>query len=96
MITICTIDYFHGSCLDICHSSLKAVLLTLNLFLDIKFGLFESGQHSTDGSCNNALVYYTEDLLWDGKDCALNSMCCEQNHPPWFLQVSTSAYQMIT
>ena len=29
-------------------------------------------------------TYYSDDPLWDGKGCGLNSTCCEFNTPPWF------------
>ena len=39
-------------------------------------------------------VLYPDDPLWDGRDCAPTSTCCEFNDPPWFCkaldQVSSS------
>ena len=29
---------------------------------------------------------YSNDTLWDGKDCAATSKCCAQNNPPYFMR----------
>ena len=29
---------------------------------------------------------YTEDVLWDGKDCGVNNNCCAQLGLPWFFR----------
>ena len=45
----------------------------------------ESGRHGAGGSCfNGLLIYFPDDPLWDGQNCAPSSTCCELNNPPWF------------
>ena len=34
-------------------------------------------------------VYYTDNLLWDGKGCGPTSSCCTWRDPPWFCKVLT-------
>ena len=29
-------------------------------------------------------MFYPNDVLWDGQDCSLSSMCCQLNNLPWF------------
>ena len=41
----------------------------------------ESGLHSI---WNHDFVFYPNDVLWDGQNCASNSTCCQLNYPPWF------------
>ena len=36
------------------------------------------------GPGHNFTRYYTDDPLWDGQGCGVNSTCCEFNTPPWF------------
>ena len=45
----------------------------------------ESGHHSANGFCfGGYTIYYSDDPLWDGQNCAPSSTCCELNNPPWF------------
>ena len=30
------------------------------------------------------LVFFPDDVLWEGQDCTSTSTCCEFNNPPWF------------
>ena len=48
----------------------------------------ESGLHS---EWNHDFVFYPNDVLWDGQDCAFNSTCCQLNNPPWFTKNLTTA-----
>ena len=41
----------------------------------------ESGLHS---AWNYQFILYSDDVLWDGKDCISTSTCCQFNNPPWF------------
>ena len=41
----------------------------------------ESGLNS---AWSNQHIFYPDDPLWDGQNCAENSTCCEFNNPPWF------------
>ena len=43
----------------------------------------ESGLHS-EGNLDIHLVFFPNDVLWDGQDCTSNSTCCQLNNPPWF------------
>ena len=43
----------------------------------------ESGLHS-EWNLDIHLVFYPNDVLWDGQDCTSNSTCCQLNNPPWF------------
>lgn len=44
---------------------------------------------STERAASN--VFYTNDPLWDGAGCGVNSTCCTFNNPPWFLKQLPSA-----
>ena len=48
----------------------------------------ESGLHS---EWNENLVFFPDDVLWDGQDCTANSTCCQFNNPPWFTKSLPSA-----
>ena len=43
----------------------------------------ESGLHP-EWNLDIHLVFYPDDVLWDGQDCTSNSTCCQLNNPPWF------------
>ena len=43
----------------------------------------ESGLHS-EWDLTVHVVFYPNDVLWDGQDCASTSACCQLNNPPWF------------
>ena len=43
----------------------------------------ESGLHS-EWNVTVHVVFYPDDVLWDGQDCTSNSTCCQLNNPPWF------------
>ena len=48
----------------------------------------ESGVHS---AWSYQLIFYPDDVLWDGQNCTSNSTCCQLNNPPWFTKNLTSA-----
>jgi hypothetical protein len=41
----------------------------------------ESGLHS---EWNSNIVFFPDDVLWDGQNCIFNSTCCQFNNPPSF------------
>ena len=34
----------------------------------------------------DGVIFYPEDVLWDGEDCLDTSNCCEINRPPYFIR----------
>jgi hypothetical protein len=48
----------------------------------------ESGLHSY---WNGQIIFYPDDILWDGQNCTSNSTCCQLNNPPWFTKNLTNA-----
>ena len=43
----------------------------------------ESGLHS-EWRYPDTIVFYPDDVLWDGQNCTSTSTCCQFNNPPWF------------
>ena len=41
----------------------------------------ESGLHS---EWSRPIIFYPNDVLWDGQNCTSTSTCCQLNNPPWF------------
>ena len=48
---------------------------------------YESGFHSRW----SGVMFYPNDVLWDGQNCTSNSTCCQLNNPPWFTKNLTNA-----
>ena len=49
----------------------------------------ESGLHSA-WSYPRTVVFYPNDVLWDGQNCTSTSTCCQLNNPPWFTKNLTT------
>ena len=43
----------------------------------------ESGLHSV-WNFPDSVLFYPNDVLWDGWNCTSTSTCCQFNNPPWF------------
>ena len=43
----------------------------------------ESGLHSV-WNFPDSVLFYPNDILWDGQNCISTSTCCQFNNPPWF------------
>ena len=43
----------------------------------------ESGLHS-EWNLDIHVVFYPDDIPWDGQDCTSTSTCCQHKNPPWF------------
>ena len=43
----------------------------------------ESGLHSEFVDLAD-VIFYPNDVLWDGQNCTSTSTCCQLNNPPWF------------
>ena len=66
--------YEYGNCPCARHSALEApVLVGDNYYC-------ESGNIGTF----NISTLYTEDPLWDGKQCLPGNSCCDRTGQPWF------------
>ena len=50
----------------------------------------ESGLHSA-WNYPYTVIFYPDDVLWDGQNCTSNSTCCQLNNPPWFTKNLTNA-----
>ena len=50
----------------------------------------ESGLHSP-WIISGQLIFYPDDILWDGQNCTSTSTCCQFNNPPWFTKNLTNA-----
>ena len=50
----------------------------------------ESGNNGPSGGCTSRL--YSEDVLWDGKQCGdIESSCCTHPNMPWFIKTLSEA-----
>ena len=50
----------------------------------------ESGLHSPWSSIY-VIMFFPDDILWDGQNCISSSTCCQLNNPPWFTKNLTKA-----
>ena len=50
----------------------------------------ESALHSA-WNYPNSIIFYPDDVLWDGQNCTSTSTCCQLNNPPWFTKNLTNA-----
>ena len=46
----------------------------------------ESGLHSA-WNYPSTVVFYLNDVLWDGQNCTSTSTCCQLNNPPWLQRI---------
>ena len=50
----------------------------------------ESGLHSA-WNFPHTVLFYPNDVLWDGQNCISTSTCCQFNNPPWFTKNLSTA-----
>ena len=64
-------------------------------YLDISVPAFVGGDYFCESGVNSGRPinrgFYSDDPLWDGKNCTISSTCCSFNNPPYFTKRLSSA-----